>query len=177
MANVRQIIINSPKYGQKICLVDPEDYELVSKYKWVLEKGRTTFYAIYSRSVYKTGECTTFRMHQLILGIKPEKKGKRSVKTDHIDHNGLNNTRSNIRICTNSQNGANSRKSRTDKLTPYKGVTIKRYKGGNFRYCARIRVNNNLIHLGNYIDPKVAALKYNDAAKIHFGDFANINII
>lgn len=174
MTNVRQIIINSPKYGQKICLVDEEDFELVSKYSWVLEKGRTTFYAIYSRK-FTSGDRITIRMHQLILNIKPETNGKRSIKTDHINHNGLDNRRSNIRVCTNSQNGANSRKARTNKLTPYKGVTIKRYKGGKFRYCARIRVNDNLIHLGNFIDPKVAALKYNEAAKKYFGEYSYIN--
>lgn len=136
MSNVRELIINSPKYGQKICLVDEEDFELVSSYPWVLEKGRTTFYAIYGRLSGPSGR-TSIRMHQLILRIKPETNGKRSIKTDHINHNGLDNRKENIRKCSNSQNGANSRLCQRSS-TGFKGVTIKKYNGKN-KFCARIR--------------------------------------
>lgn len=171
MTNVRQIIINSPKYGQKICLIDSDDFELVSQYQWVIEKGRTTFYAIYARPGF------TIRMHQLILGVTPEKNGKRCVKVDHIDHNGLNNLRCNIRICTNSQNGANSRVAKRNS-TGLKGVTLKwdKRRGRNIlKYYARIRVNGKLIDLGRHDNPIIAAKKYNEAALKHFGEFAYLN--
>jgi len=177
---MKEIIITSPKYGVHKALVDDEDYELVSKYRWTIEKGRTTFYAIHSSGWYwykgktiKKG--VTFRMHQLILGVEPIKDGKRAKPIDHKDHNGLNNQKSNIKVVTNSNNGANSRITKTNNSTGYKGVTIK--KGNKKKYCARIRVNDKLIHLGMYQTAIEAAVAYNEGALKYFGEFAWLNPI
>lgn len=177
---MKTITINSVKHGQYTVLVDDDDYELVSKYKWRIEKGRTTFYAIHTSGWYNYKGKTikrglTIRMHQLILGVLPDKNGGRSVKTDHIDHNGLNNQKNNIRVVTNSQNGANSMINRTHNSSGYKGVSVR--KSLPRKYRARIRVNNNLIDLGVYTCAVKAALAYNNAALKYFGEFAWLNPI
>jgi hypothetical protein len=178
---MKKILIRSPKYGDHYAIVDDSDFDLVSKYRWTLEKGRTSFYALHTSGGYwYKGETikrgVTFRMHQLILGIKPKNNGKRSQSIDHIDHDGLNNQRNNIRICTNSQNRANAKLQRTNNSTGYKGVT-KRTKtnGMTWRYISRIRVNDKLIQIGSFDTPEDAAKAYNHAAINYFGEFAYLN--
>src|SRR6185437_13748204 len=88
----------------RVVLVDDEDYELVSQYRWhVLEQvepGRRPV-GPYAKTTRKlNGRYVTIRMHILIMG----RKG-----IDHRDHNGLNNQRSNLRIATGSQNNQNMR--------------------------------------------------------------------
>jgi hypothetical protein len=88
---------------------------------------------------------------------------------DHIDNNKLNNTRSNLRLCTGSQNQANRRLHRNSS-TGFKGVT----RRGN-RWHARIEVHGKSIHLGYHDDAFQASLIYDHAARRYFGDFARLN--
>lgn len=169
---MKTIIIKSEKHGDKVCFVDDEDYNIVSKYRWVVEKGRTTFYALHSSGWHKN-KGITIRMHQLILGVEQRRDGKRSSPIDHKDHNGLNNQKQNISIVTNSHNAHNRRMDRGQKLVHYKGVTIKRYN--KKKYCARIRFNNELIHLGMFSRADEAAIAYNNAALKYFGKSAYLN--
>lgn len=81
--------------GYKV-LIDREDFKLVSQYRWhVNDSG----YAVW-RGI-KDGKKQTIRMHRLIMGTPIDKV------TDHINHNKLDNRKSNLRICTQSENGLN----------------------------------------------------------------------
>ena len=91
-----------PLTKNKFTLVDDEDYELVNKYNWYFGAG-------YARSMEK------ILMHRLIM------KAKKGQMIDHIDGNGLNNQRSNLRFCTHSQNMAN-KKGFKNTSSKYKGV-------------------------------------------------------
>lgn len=102
-------------------------------------------------------------MHRLIIGAK------RGQMVDHKDGNGLNNTLSNLRLCSHIQNCMNSA-SRGNK-TGYKGVTL--LHSGKF--VAGIKHNGKTIHLGTFILVKDAALAYDDAARKYFGEFARTN--
>jgi hypothetical protein len=82
--------------GQKVQVSD-EDFELVNKYRWSVHNKRHTSYAI---STEKIGDKPMY-MHRLILNTPNH------LVTDHIDHDGLNNTRENIRICTQAENMRN----------------------------------------------------------------------
>ncbi len=144
-----------------VALVDDEDYERVSQFKWYASVRRKTVYA--QREVGGTAQ----KMHRLILGLEP---GDKSL-VDHVDHNGLNNCRSNIRVCTHAENQRNVEK-HCDNTSGWKGV-IWHKKGQKF--AARLRVNSKNIHLGLFHSPISAALEYDRAARKYHGSFACLN--
>src|SRR5882724_11043041 len=101
-----------PLSQNKHAQVDDSDFDLVSTYEWYCNEG----YAI----TYHNGK--RIRMHRFILGTPAGKK------TDHIDHDRLNNQRSNLRICTTQQNNRNLRM-RKDNTSGFKGVFLDKSTG------------------------------------------------
>ena len=97
-------------------------------------------------------------MHRVITGYP---------LVDHINGDGLDNRRANLRAATATQNNQNRRPSLS--RSGFKGVTKSSKSNG---WYARIRVNGKLIHLGCYPDPTSAARAYDAAALEHFGEFA-----
>jgi hypothetical protein len=150
MIKVKKIYL-SGKYSAKFALVDDEDYEKLSKFSWHYNRG-------YARRNIK-GSYTY--MHHLIMDTK--------LVVDHINHDGLDNCKVNLRIATRSQNGANLRTTRK-----YKGVYRKQDCN---RYEARIRFNNKIVYLGLFEDENKAAKAYNEKALELFGEFAYLNEI
>lgn len=146
----------------KVALVDDEDYEFLSKFNWYAGKGSTTFYA--KRSETNNGKKIVIKMHHQIMGGK---------WIDHVDHNGLNNQRSNLRFCTRSQNGMNQRKQKNTSSI-YKGVYFHKSTG---KWMSRININGNRIHLGMFDSELDAAIVYNENAIKLFKEFASINVI
>ena len=97
------------------------------------------------------------------------------MEVDHIDHNGLNNQKENLRICNRSQNSANRIPSGKSK---YLGVTplIRHYRNKVYYYFAsEIRINKKSIYLGHFKNEIEAALAYDKAAKDLHGEYANLN--
>lgn len=155
---MRKIRLTNGKYA----LVDDDDFYMVSGYIWrSINHHRNTGYAgtIINKKLVL--------MHRMILDAK---KGQ---IIDHINHNGIDNRRKNIRLCTSSQNCMNKIKRCKKTDTPYKGI----YRGykGSWRAC--IRINGKTIHLGSHSTQKEAALAYNKKAKEIFGEFALLNKI
>ncbi len=140
-------------------LIDKKDMPLVSPYNWYARKTTNTSYAVRSSRV--NGKRGTTWMHRVILGLK---KGE---MTDHINGDGLDNRRCNLRKCTNAQNQHNmhARWGRSK----YRGVHW------NGRWVARIRVNGEPIYLGRFAEETDAAHAYDKAAIEHHGEFANLN--
>jgi hypothetical protein len=165
IGEMKQIEIKSQKHGNFIAIVDDEDFERVSKYHWRIERGRTTDYAI-----TQLDNRVTLRMHQVVLGVQTKVGKERAESIDHIDHDGLNNRKANLRISTlgNSRNARLSKRN----TTGFKGVCFHRESQ---RFRARIRVNYKLINIGAFTDPKVAAAAYNREAEKHFGEYAVLN--
>lgn len=149
----------------KIALIDDQDFELISKYKWRLQKGRNTHYAI--TQIYHRRKMQIILMHRLILN--PEK----NMDVDHINHNGWDNTRSNIRVCTKSQNCMN-RNSHKFSSSVYKGVI---WHKRNNKWVARIRIDGKLIHIGSFSTEQEAAIEYNKKAIEMFGEYAKLNVL
>lgn len=150
----------------QVALVDNEDYEELSGYKWSAAwHSRTQSYYAIRHSATVNGKRTTIRMHRQILGCNPGEKG------DHDNHDTLNNQRYNLRRCTNAQNCMN-RKPYTGKSSAYKGVSW--YKRSR-KWHAQIRIGGHDINLGYYGDEVRAARAYNVAAVAHFGEFALCN--
>lgn len=170
---MKQIYL-SGKYGSVIgnyALVDDIDYEIVNKIKWYCAKDNNNFYAISNKGKHT-------KMHRLILGLTAP-----NILADHIDHNGLNNQKCNLRICSHSENMRN-RKSCQNSTSKYLGVNWEKrryYKNGVRKdypgWKASLKFNKKNVFIGMFKDEKDAALAYNKKATELFGEFANLNII
>jgi hypothetical protein len=147
-------------HGQ-VALVDDDDYERVSQFKWGAAKMNHRWIAQATVGWYKQAQ-----MHRFILGL--EKGDPREV--DHINRNSLDNRKSNLRIATRSQNMANRPKDRGEYSSKYKGVC--KVRG---RWIAYIRVMGKLTYLGTHEIEEEAARAYDRAALKHFGEFAVTN--
>lgn len=109
-------------------------------------------------------------LHRVILQRILGRELKRNDFVDHIDHNGLNNQRSNLRLATNSQNQANQGLA-SHNTSGYKGVSwIKRDK----KWRAQISVDGKAISLGHFDNPETAYAAYCEAAIKYHGEFANL---
>lgn len=152
----------------RVALVDDEDYEWLNQFTWFTTRSRDAFYASRRERGVKNKKV---KMHRMIM------KTPVHLQVDHIDHNGLNNQKSNLRNCTNSQNHMNEKPKRNAK---YKGVQhcVKKYKNSVYKSIqSKIYVNGKSITLGTFKTERDAAIAYNNAAAEYFGDFANLNII
>ena len=148
----------------KVALVDDEDYEYLNQWKWCVTRDhKDNLYA--KRSTYINKKKGSLSMHRLIMNTPEEKQ------VDHIDHNGLNNQKSNLRNCTHTQNCWNKIPCGKSK---YLGVTIYNQKGKYYIKSA-IRIDKKSIHIGQFKTEEEAALAYDNKAKEIFGEFANLN--
>ncbi len=156
---------------RKYALVDDEDFEYLNQFKWFAIKNGHTFYA--ARSVWLRNELKEIQslMHREIIHTP---KGK---MTAHLDGNGLNNRKYNMRVCSNKENQQNRQTVRGK--SKYKGVYLHKQKDRQkvyFYWSAQIKGDKEM-HLGSFKTEKEAALAYNKKAKELFGEFAYLNKI
>jgi len=140
-------------------LVDDDDFEKVNIGRWTAQKRATGDY----HAAKYIGEKYVY-MHRLIL------EPKEGYQTDHIDGNGLNNQKYNLRYVTKRQNQWNRHRAKGR----FKGLS-KDKRRGTFR--ANIFVNGKQKYLGEFKTEEEAAKKYNEAALTYFGEFARLNEI
>jgi hypothetical protein len=160
---VKQIQLTKGKFA----LVDDEDFEFLSKWRWyygaVGKNGKG--YAI-RKSVYSDGIRHTYFMHRLILLSRWDEY------SDHINRNELDNRRCNLRVATLSQNQHNQSLHKNN-TSGYKGlVWIERIK----RWQVYLSFNRERIYLGAYICKEDAARAYDKAATKYYGAFATLNL-
>lgn len=145
----------------KLVIFDDEDQELVMQYHWyVNEPTPGIFYAV--TSGYPG--ISSLRMHNLVMGFTGG-----PLEVDHINRNGLDNRRRNLRSCSRQQNNANQ--------GPRKGTS--RYKGVRFnkgKWTAQIMIDRVSIHLGRHETELGAAAAYDKAAREAWGEFAYQNL-
>ncbi len=147
-------------------MVDICDYDYLNKFKWQLSKDVNNCYA--TRRERIDGKLKNIRMHRDLLKVSDRK-----LLVDHADKNGLNNTRSNLRICNNSQNSSN-RRAKKRLSTKYIGIDWNKNAG---KWRARVILNGEFISAGYYKLETEAALAYNYMAFALKKEFASLNDI
>ncbi|MCH4007806.1 MAG: HNH endonuclease [Eubacterium sp.] len=145
-------------------IVDDEDYERLTRRKWAFNPEGVG-YAVRKGSK-RRGEPRTVQMHREVMHA-PD-----GSVIDHINGNGLDNRKKNLRYASTQQNAFNKRKTNIPCTSSYKGVFM---RTGNNKWTARIRYNGRRVELGKYTDEKVAASVYNFASRIFFGEYRREN--
>jgi len=160
------------KLGGKLfkhTIVDDEDFEYLNQWKWTLSPQGYAVRRIHTRLGIGEYAGEIIFMHRLTMDCPKNKN------IDHKNGNKVDNRKDNLRLCNQSQNGANS-KIRINNTTGYKGVKIDKRQPGR-PYIAEITVNRKVIYLGGHSTKEEAATSYNRAAIKYFGQFARLNEI
>ena len=145
----------------QVTTIDDKDYPSVSKHKWYAKKSK------YGYNAYTSINGKDTKLSRFIM------KPKKNMVVDHINHNTLDNTRNNLRICTSHQNNMNQNLNSKNK-SGYKGV---HYDKASKKWRAKLQIDGKKKHLGYYDSPEMAARAYNGAALFYFGEFAQFNIL
>jgi hypothetical protein len=154
-----------------VALVDDEDYESLSRFKWYAEEddGGKRVYAFRNVRDAVTRKRRTISMHRSILGTPP------GMDTDHINKNSLDNRRGNLRVATRPQNASNTRTLKPARASPtskYRGVS---WTDRSPHWVAQIKMNGEHRSIGRFRNERTAAYAYDDAAYATFGEFATLN--
>ncbi|MGA2914903.1 MAG: AP2/ERF family transcription factor [Sedimentisphaerales bacterium] len=149
----------------KFAKVDPEDFDTLSKFSWFVSAGTHSFYAYRSISVF--GKSRAIAMHRQVKNVFDP-----LVFIDHINHDGLDNRKANLRLATVSQNNCNRRRRPDAGRSKYRGID---YDKGINKWRARIRFKNERILLGYFDSEEDAAHTYDKAAILYHGEFAMLN--
>ncbi len=150
-----------------ITQVDDSDFEYLSQFKW-----RGTFH----HGVWRAEMSKKFNgkshnwMHRLIMNLEDP-----NLFVDHKDGDGLNNQKSNLRICTQPQNSRN-RKANTGSSSKYVGVTKIINKKHGVSWCATISVNGKMIQIGTFNTEEDAAVARDRESEKYNGEFVRLNI-
>lgn len=140
-------------------IVDAADYEWLMQWKWCVNHHKHTTYA-------KRGAAgATVMMHRFILSAT------KGITVDHINHNGLDNRRANLRLATYSENLRNTR-SVFGSSSKYLGVSFDKTRG---KWRANIMLGGTKKQIGRFDREADAAAAYDEAAIRHYGAFANPN--
>lgn len=151
--------VRIPLTQGKFALIDEEDFEEVSRYRWHVV-------GVKDGKPYAMNRMNRLFMHRLIAKPPPGKL------VDHRNCDGLDNRRGNLRIATKSLNTANQRPKRGG-TSKYKGVYRPRPNG---LWAAYITKDQKRTHLGSFLIEEEAARAYDAAALELFGEFARINL-
>jgi myo-inositol-1-phosphate synthase len=143
--------------------IDLEDVEKVAQYIWSTQIKKHLKYAVTARKNGKPGQMF---LHQYIMDFPGQ-------DIDHIDGDGLNNRKDNLRTASQQQNQANQR-IRTNSSSRYKGVC---QPSQAKTWVAAISVHGTVKYLGSFPTEKLAAAAYNEAALEYRGSYALTNVI
>lgn len=140
-----------------LALVDADDFARLARYDWRIQQP--------GHYVRATVNSARTHLHRLIVGATA------GQVVDHINHNPLDNRRTNLRICNDAQDLANKRRPRTN-TGGYKGVV---WRPSRHKWEASVQPRGKARFLGRFDDPWDAAQAYNSAALELYGEFAQLN--
>jgi len=158
---MKQIPLTQGKHA----IVDDDDFEEIGKFKWTIQRDGRHSYAY--RRDYSGGTGVKVFLHRTIM------KTPAGMCVDHIDGDGLNNQKTNMRNCENRQNVRNQIP-RENCTSIYKGVCWHKQM---CQWAASINPNRTKKHLGLFNSEEAAARAYNAAAIRYFGEFARLNAV
>lgn len=154
-------IVALPLSRGKVTLIDAADFEKVGRFKWTFA---TAGYAC--RSIRRSDNSKQMvLLHRVLMDAKPEQD------IDHINHDGLDNRRSNLRLCSTSENLRNARAKRNG-VSKYKGVCWDKSRSC---WKSEIRITHKRKYIGRFCSEEEAAKAYDKAARFYFGEFAYLN--
>ena len=151
-------------FGHMEILVDDADTHLLANHTWTISRYGSTFYAYRQTSTIGGTPSRKLYLHREVLNA-PD-----GVNVDHINGNGLDCRRSNLRLADQTLNNANARP--RVGTSRFKGVYFDRSRG---KWSARIQSRGRQSFLGRFDSEEEAALAYDAAASVHFGQFARLN--
>jgi hypothetical protein len=140
-------------------LIDDSEIERFHFFHFV-RCGKNYVYAVFGKQ--------QALVHRMIMGAKTNEL------IDHINGNGFDNRKENLRFCNRIQNGQNRGPNKKNKYSGFKGVT-KNVKTGS--WVAQIKIEYKNLYLGSFRSEIEAAMAYNDAAIRHYKEFAWLNDI
>lgn len=144
-----------PLKGDKVAVVDDDDYEFVNGFRWYLNKGYAQSYA----------KGRLYKMHRLVMVVK------RGQHIDHINHDKLDNRKENLRLCSRAQNNRNLLR-RKDNTSGYKNV-YRDLSTGHWR--PYIYVDGKPIYFGSFKEKRHAAIAHAIFVEHFHGEFATSN--
>ena len=152
------------------CILDEEDYEKFSKFNWFASNKDGRIYAYRSKRYgpRKENKRLTIYLHREIINAP------KGAMVDHVNRNTLDNRRENLRLCNSTENAHNTSKFKRKCSSKYKGVCWDKSKK---KWQVMISINKKHTFIGRFETEKEAAIEYNKQAKIHYGEFAALNII
>lgn len=181
----------------QFAIVDAEDYPRLSRFTWFTEGTHKNYYAVRKENgksikmhrqimglpstiiaesskdqVLENSPSTSTAKNSTLKTHNCHRHFGDCIVVDHIDHNGLNNQKKNLRVCTFAENCRNLHNIR-HKTSKYKGV---HWRKRSKKWAAAIRCNNKTYHLGYFHDEIQAAKAYDRAAKKYHGNFASLNL-
>src|SRR5438132_2548819 len=134
-------------------MVDDDMFDKLNQFTWCATCEHGSWYALTGNGV----TTPRWKMHEMVIGVAPK-----GFEVGHMDTNGLNNQRDNLRFVSHAQNLQNRGKTKAN-TSEYKGVFIKKENGTIY---AQIKVDNILYKLGYYDTLEEAAYAYDVAASI-----------
>jgi hypothetical protein len=152
-----RVILGRGERSQVVMLIDPEDVGILATHRCYPDRGkRTTYVRCYPRGKPRRA---AVQIARLIMNTPDD------LVPDHLNHNGLDNRRSNLRNVTQQVNTWNTQ-ARLGTASPYKGVTF--FKDGRaypWRAAIRCPTTGKIMHLGSFTNAEAASAAYNRAAR------------
>lgn len=142
-------------------IIDREDLPRVANHSWYTKESNRTCYA----KSRVSGKLVS--MHRFIFELSDPSK-----QVDHIDGNGLNNTRANLRLCNKNENAWNMRNDKSTTSSVYRGVSFNKRRQ---KWHARIKTFSKDFHIGFFTDETAAAVAWDAKAKELHREFAILN--
>lgn len=154
----------------QFAIVDSDDFDTLSQYKWMARKDRYGFYAakgLYKGKINGKYKVNFTHMHRFILRVDDP-----NLIVDHINGNTLDNRKENLRIANKKENSRNLTRIKSNNTSGYRGVMERKDCVGPNKWRARINVDGVKKTIGHYSTAQEAARAFDRAARTYFGEFS-----